>query len=170
MLLSLSKAAKETGVSKSVISRAISSGRLSATRQEDGSFAIDPIELFRVYPPASTRNRSEEPVKEQNATVEILGENRELKARIELLGEERERERQQLHATIDDLRGRLDKETDERRRLTLLLTHEPANQNMEPKPAPQRAPTVRLWLWLGLAFVAGGAVIYYGLRYLHGGP
>jgi hypothetical protein len=48
---SLRQAAQEAGTSKSTILRAIQSGRLSATRTDDGGYAIDPAELFRVYPP-----------------------------------------------------------------------------------------------------------------------
>lgn len=54
MGLSLRNAAKEAGVSKSTILRAIQGGRLSAERLEDGGYSIDPAELFRVYPPGST--------------------------------------------------------------------------------------------------------------------
>jgi excisionase family DNA binding protein len=49
--LSLREAAQQTGTSKSTILRAIQSGRLSAARTDDGGYAIDPAELFRVYPP-----------------------------------------------------------------------------------------------------------------------
>lgn len=49
--LSLREAAEQTGVSKSTIFRAIKGGRMSAPRDADGNFAIDPAELFRVYPP-----------------------------------------------------------------------------------------------------------------------
>ena len=75
-----------------------------------------------------------------------------LQAQLEALREERERERQQLHATIDDLRDRLNTATDARekaaddvRRLTLMLTHQP-----EPKPdtsttLPESAQKSRLW-------------------------
>ena len=52
MGLSLRNAAKEAGVSKSTILRAVQSGRLSAARTEDGGYDIDPAELFRVYDPA----------------------------------------------------------------------------------------------------------------------
>lgn len=51
MGLSLRNAAKEAGVSKSTILRAIQSGRLSAARTDDGGYDIDPAELFRVYEP-----------------------------------------------------------------------------------------------------------------------
>jgi hypothetical protein len=38
---------KQVGVSKPTLSKAISTGKLSATRREDGSWAIDPAELCR---------------------------------------------------------------------------------------------------------------------------
>lgn len=45
--LTAGQAAKQTGVSKPTISRAIAEGRLSASRREDGSWGIDPAELMR---------------------------------------------------------------------------------------------------------------------------
>jgi excisionase family DNA binding protein len=51
--LSLREAAQQARTSKSTILRAIQSGRLSAARTDDGGYAIDPAELFRVYPPRS---------------------------------------------------------------------------------------------------------------------
>jgi excisionase family DNA binding protein len=53
--LSLREAAEQAGVSKSTIFRAVQRGRLSAPRDHDGNFAIDPAELFRVYPPPGER-------------------------------------------------------------------------------------------------------------------
>src|SRR5215207_6457341 len=50
---SLRQAAQEAGTSNSTILRAIQSGRLSATRTDDGGYCIDPAKLFRVYPPKS---------------------------------------------------------------------------------------------------------------------
>jgi excisionase family DNA binding protein len=46
----LGQAAKAVGVSKTTLRRAIESGRLSATRNEDGSYEIDPAELHRAFP------------------------------------------------------------------------------------------------------------------------
>jgi excisionase family DNA binding protein len=54
--LSLREAAEQTGVSKSTIFRAIKSGRMSAAKDDDGNFLIDPAELFRVYPPKSSKD------------------------------------------------------------------------------------------------------------------
>ena len=49
--LRLPDAARQVGLHRSSLFRAIRSGRLSATRTEDGNFLIDASELFRVYPP-----------------------------------------------------------------------------------------------------------------------
>lgn len=60
MGLSLRNAAKEAGVSKSTILRAIQSGRLSAARLDDGGYDIDPAELFRVYEPGKAERSAPE--------------------------------------------------------------------------------------------------------------
>jgi hypothetical protein len=61
--LSLGEAAEKAGTSKVDIWRAIREGRLSAQRTDDGGFAIDPAELFRVF----ETQRSEQPAMEQDA-------------------------------------------------------------------------------------------------------
>lgn len=48
-MLSLAEAARQCGVAKSTINRAVRSGRLSARRREDGSYELDPAEVSRVY-------------------------------------------------------------------------------------------------------------------------
>jgi hypothetical protein len=47
--LSLGEAAEKAGTSKADSWRAIRKGGLSAERTADGGFAIDPVELFRVF-------------------------------------------------------------------------------------------------------------------------
>lgn len=51
MSYTLGEAAKATGKSKPTISRAIKSGKISAQKQEDGSYIIQPAELHRIFPP-----------------------------------------------------------------------------------------------------------------------
>jgi hypothetical protein len=58
MYLSLGQAAKEAGVAKSTISKALSSGKLSYREKNPEGYKIDPAELFRVYP--KTTKTSEE--------------------------------------------------------------------------------------------------------------
>jgi excisionase family DNA binding protein len=123
---SLGEAAKELGVSKPTVQRAIKSGRLSATRHDDGSYDIDPAELRRAFP-AVTRNsnvpqtlkRDETPGDAHVLQAEVDG----LREQVALLKDDR-----------DDLRRRLDAEAEERRRVTALLT----DQRSAPQPAARR--------------------------------
>ena len=48
-LVTLGQAAKLVGRSKTALTRAIKAGKLSATRNDDGSYTIDVSELSRVY-------------------------------------------------------------------------------------------------------------------------
>jgi thiamine pyrophosphate-dependent acetolactate synthase large subunit-like protein len=103
MAYTLGEAAKATGKSKATISKAIKSGRISACKDETGTFHIDPSELHRIYPPA----------------VSIDGTMRELQARLEAaherlsdketviadLKEDRDRWRQQATALLSDHRS-----------------------------------------------------------------
>jgi hypothetical protein len=49
--LTMGQAAKETGVSKATLSKALKSGRLSYVAKTTAGYEIDPAELFRVFPP-----------------------------------------------------------------------------------------------------------------------
>jgi hypothetical protein len=125
MKLSLGQAAKETGLDKSTISRAIKSGKLSAYRKESGGYEIDPAELFRVFSPAS--QKSDPLALQPDIPTETLLENRELRIKLEA-AELRIRDKED---EIRDLRHRLDAESDERRKLTLMLLAQP--QPLQPK-------------------------------------
>lgn len=67
----LGTAAKATGVSKSTIYRAVKSGKLSASRNADDEYEIDPAELHRVYEPVSERAKSDD--MERGATLDETG-------------------------------------------------------------------------------------------------
>lgn len=128
MKLSASKAAKETGTSVPTITRAIKSGKLSATKLEGGGYEIDPAELFRAFPPI-TANRNDAP--------SMLGSETPISDRV--LQAENEMLRERLadkDNVIDDLRRRLDQEAEERRKLTAMLTYKPET----PVPAPAAVP------------------------------
>lgn len=143
MKLSASQAAKETGKSVPTITRAINAGRMSAEviKGEDGKdkgYLIDPAELFRVFPPVTVKD---------NDTPALLGH--ETPNEMGVLRAEIEGLRQRLtdkDDVIDDLRRRLDQESDERRRLVALLTA----PKPEPAPVAAAAPR-RAWWWFGRA-------------------
>jgi hypothetical protein len=58
-MLTLAQAAKETGLTKPAIFKAIKSGKISASKDDRGQWMIDPAELFRVYAPASQKETGE---------------------------------------------------------------------------------------------------------------
>ena len=122
MKFTVGTAAKETGKAKSTISRYISTGKISAVKTKGGSYEIDAAELFRVFPRVERSNSSRNSQMERSATHKNTDETRVLEAKLEFLQQERERERRQLEQTIEDLRRRLDAESEERRTLTLMLT------------------------------------------------
>jgi len=132
-MYTIGTAAKATGKAKSVISRDIEKGRISAMRNEDGTYSIDPAELHRVYPPMSESNGSGNPEKNDSqplistvVTGELAAELQHLRERLSSVDAERTRERQQLTDQIEDLRRRLDQSDAERRdkdrQLTAVLT------------------------------------------------
>lgn len=113
------------GMTKAGIIRAINTGKLSATRNEHGHYQIDPAELFRVYDPLSTGVNSEEEVAD-NSTVDQSEALREKIAMLERIVNDKDE-------TIRDLRGRLDAEAEERRKLTMMLTTTKEEEKPKPK-------------------------------------
>jgi hypothetical protein len=84
--LSLTQAAKIAGKSKSTINRAIKSGKLSATRHDDGSYSIDGSELARVFPigtPSGSERVSAAPPTEPTRTAMLEAENAALRTALD---------------------------------------------------------------------------------------
>jgi hypothetical protein len=144
MSYTLGQAAKATGKSKATIHRAVQSGKLSAAKDEaSGTFRIDPAELHRIFPAVSTEHIKNGDLRQS----ETRAETDTLRAQLEQERQERQRERVQLEGTIDDLRKRLDREGEERRKLTAILTDQRAIITPPPEPAEQTAaaPVRRRW-------------------------
>jgi excisionase family DNA binding protein len=81
--LSLSQAARLTGKSKSTINRAIKSGKLSATRHDDGTYSINAAELargFQISTPYGSEWIDTEPKSHPNRTALLEAEIAALKA------------------------------------------------------------------------------------------
>ena len=69
MKLTLNKAARLSGRSKSTLLNAIKKGRLSATKEDSGHYAIDPAELHRAFPFDHTDRSSNRPIEQPSTTV-----------------------------------------------------------------------------------------------------
>lgn len=117
MAYTLGEAAKATGKSKATLSKAIKSGRISAFKNDLGTFQIEPSELHRVYPP-TVSSEQQETAGNPQVNTENDGLVRELQARLEAaherlsdketvisdLKEDRDRWRQQATALLNDKR------------------------------------------------------------------
>lgn len=107
--LSLSQAAKLAGKSKSTINRAIKTGKISATRHDDGTYSIDPAELSRTFdidPHGGSKRSDAEPdgtrlLERIEALEAMLSREREISADLK---EDRDRWRQHASALLTDQR------------------------------------------------------------------
>ena len=117
MKLSLSQAAKTTGVSKPTLSRWIKKGEISAEKLENGGYQIDASELDRVMSLKERGNNVTRNGNPETLQMATPNETSMLHREIELLIQ-RLKDRD---GEIEDLRRRLDTEGEERRKLTLML-------------------------------------------------
>jgi hypothetical protein len=135
---SLGEAARASGKSKPTIAKAIKTGRISAIRQSNGSYQIDPAELHRVYPLAGKPAGKSLQSLIGETDPGLPGELEKWRA----LAIEREE-------TIRKLWERLDTSEAERRRvqerLTALLTHRSTASVPAVQPAEVRMPWWRRW-------------------------
>jgi hypothetical protein len=147
-MYSLGQAARAVGKAKSTISRDVKIGRISATRNPDGSWVIDPAELHRVYPAVVPANGSANVQSNESQPLRTGTGMAVMRREIELLhGQLVDRDE-----TIRDLRTRLDASEEDRRagdeerrrmqvQLTALLNDKrvaPAADPMPPQPWPRR--------------------------------
>lgn len=124
-LLTLGKAAKLCGRSKPTLSKALKEGRLSYVKKTKAGYQIDPSELSRVFPYSSPNAKFDQKKNLEDNTANAT-ENSVLKAKLEAA----EQRFSDAEKTIDDLRQRLDGESEERRKLTAQITDQ---RNNEPK-------------------------------------
>lgn len=156
--LTLSQAAKASGRSKSTLSRAIKTGRLSATRLDDGNFSIDASELFRAYPATPHL-----PYDERHAERDATPVPSKLQSRISMLELLLEKEREaaarerEITAREREISADLKEDRDKwRQQATSLLADLRAEQEINPEPSqtadPEHKPAFgqippRPWLW-----------------------
>lgn len=124
MYLSLNKASKEAGVSKSTLSQALNSGRLTANKDSRGRWEIDPAALFDVFPKTSTNttkelqpntySNTENLIKiarleaELNAAKKLQEKAEESAEYLQRKLDDADRDRRNADARLEDLRVKLD--------------------------------------------------------------
>ena len=151
MVYTLSQAAKATGKDKSTISKAIKKGKISAARNEDGSYKIDPVELHRWYPPVN-QDQDVQPVADSTpVNAEFLVRIKELEVKLEGSDQEKKLLRQQ----IDLLETDKDFLQQQLTRTTALLTDQREKDE-------EKAPTfnsAKIWAGLFIVVVIGLIVL-----------
>ncbi len=146
MYMTLSQAAKACGKSKGTLSKAVSSGKLSvAEKNDDGSFKIDPAELFRVFPKETETQENEQ----LETPCETPMNTREIQL-LERLNEDKDKTIEDLRRRLDEAQKRIDdayKEARiEREKFMLWLEYKPAEkEEPEQPPEPQQPPRRRRW-------------------------
>jgi hypothetical protein len=126
MTMSLNEAAKSCHKAKGTVLKAIKEGRLSAPKDAKGRYEIDPSELHRVFP-LTAIDQLGKPILtttyDHENRIEIERLRTELKAANTLS--------ENMAETVADLRERLDREGEERRQLTAMLTDQRTGQGVK---------------------------------------
>lgn len=119
--LTTQQAAELTGKNRSTIWRACKSGRLSATKSDDGDYLIDPAELERVYgtlrgvqPPDALRHDALQPDATTNETNGLRREVEMLREQVRVLTADKD----DLRTERDRLIGVLERNAEHMRFLT----------------------------------------------------
>lgn len=144
------QAAEATGKNIATITRAIKSGKISASKDDSGAWRIDPAELHRVFPPipqglrkpemqgtATPAQEAQTPMQDNALQVELATLRERIRAQAEILADRAE--------TIADLRARLDREGEERRKLAAVLTDQTRPPAPEAVPVQPGRPWWRFW-------------------------
>jgi hypothetical protein len=71
-MYNLASAAAATGANRSTILRAIKAGRLSAQRDAQGGWEVDPAELHRVFPPLPAAAAAAQETAQRDALADAL--------------------------------------------------------------------------------------------------
>ena len=121
MGITLREASEKVGVTRQTLMKAIKTGRVSAEKSDNGEWRIEPVELFRVWPPVNGVQQPLQPELTGGDTPSLQVENRLLREQVAELREERNAWREQAQR--------------------LALT----DQRAAPQPAPQRGFWSRLF-------------------------
>ena len=127
MSLTAKEAGTQVGMSRQGITKAIHQGKLSAQKDLNGQWQIEPVELFRVYDPVSCTQPAATSFHEDTPTGATESLARENKLLWKMLADKDD--------VITYLRTRLDAEAEERRKLTMILTEVQHQRVPEVQPA-----------------------------------
>ena len=169
--VTIAEAARLTRTSKSTIQRAVKSHELSATRDDQDRWMIDPAELSRVYEvhldaPLAQSGASENTDAPSHQTTPKPNHDaiqlNHAKEKLEIQYQAEKDKTDLLQSQVHDLQSRLDRSEEERikqsAQITSLLTHQPEPdttptatpesvtvRHIEPKATPAASEQNRSW-------------------------
>jgi excisionase family DNA binding protein len=153
VVYTLSEAAKATGLNRSTLFRAIRSGRISAARDEQGQWALDPAEVHRVYAPVASGDASDGAA--QHGAM-ALQQDAQTDAQVAALRAQLAEMRERLSdrdERLSETRADRDAWREQAQRLAL----------PSPLPAPKPERPMTWWRWLALttllAIVVTAAIV-----------
>src|SRR3546814_20008433 len=89
MGITLREASEKVGVTRQTLMKAIKTGRVSAEKSDNGEWRIEPVELFRVWPPVNGVQQPLQPNLTDSDPPGLQAENRRYRAQLAELREER---------------------------------------------------------------------------------
>lgn len=150
MALTLKQAAKEIGLSKPAVLKAIQKGRISAAKDEKGRWQIEPAELFRVYPKSNQVNR----VNDNQLTIGNDKVNSGLQVEVEVLREKTKMQKDR----IEELQEERDKWREQSSKL--LITYENDKKaNLEKIEQSKDKDSALIWLMPFLSVIIVGMAL-----------
>src|SRR3546814_11554955 len=89
MSITLREASEKVGVTRQTLMKAIKTGRVSGQKSDNGEWRIEPVELFRVWPPVNEVQQPLQPDITGSDTTGLQAETRQFRAQVAELHEER---------------------------------------------------------------------------------
>ena len=114
-MLTITEAANQIGLTRPAIHKAIKSGRVSATKDDNGNYQIDAAELFRVYKPVDIESKQETVNLPNTAEYQLIAQRLEFTERL----------LKQVESERDNLRLSLNQAMS-------LITHQPEPKAEQP--------------------------------------
>jgi excisionase family DNA binding protein len=119
-MFTISEAARQAGITRAAIHKAIKAGRLSASKDDNGNYRIDAAELFRVYKPVDvtiSQKLAEAPALVDTVEYQLIAQRLEF---TERLLKQTENERDNLRISLNQAMS--------------LITHQQEQQQPEKQP------------------------------------
>jgi hypothetical protein len=100
MGITLREASEKVGVTRQTLMKAIKTGRVSGQKSDNGEWHIEPVELFRVWPPVKGVQQPLQVDLTDSDITSLQAENTRLQAQIEELRAERNAWREQAQRLV----------------------------------------------------------------------